>query len=204
MIKKLIIATILSCSAFALQAQHLGLKAGLTLSNLKFEDVDDSNLRTGFHGGAYFYIPLTDFFALQPEVNFTTKGATAEYDVVSFQGEYSFNINYVDVPLMAALSLGDALEVHAGPYVGFLANTSLSTEGDFGDVEESLDSDNFKKLDYGLAGGLALNLGGLQVGARYHYGIQEVADSREAELFLGDARHSYVQVYGALRIGNID
>ncbi|MCA1762524.1 MAG: PorT family protein, partial [Flavobacteriales bacterium] len=157
-----------------------------------------------FNAGVYFNFPLTETFAFQPEVNFTTKGATAEYSLLSFDGEYSFNMSYIDVPLMGVIRLDEAFELHLGPYFGLLANTSFSTDGDFGEGQEELDSDNFQNLDYGLAGGLAFNFSAFQVGARYHYGLQEVADSEAAETFFGDARHSYLQVYGALRIGEFD
>ncbi len=204
MIKYFITATFVGCMAFAAQAQYIGLKGGLTFSNLNFEEVNDRNMRTGYHFGAYIHLPMGDVFAFQPEVNYTTKGATAEYDVLFFQGDYTFNMSYIDVPLMGVLRLGTAAEIHFGPYLGFLANTSFSTEGDFGDGQQALDSDNFKKLDYGLAAGLALNFNVLQLGARYHYGLQQVADSDAARTFIGDARHNYLQVYAAIRLGSFD
>jgi len=202
---KYLIATAVGLFLFVnAHAQYLGLKGGLTLSNLNFDEVKDDNLRAGYHVGAYLNLPLGDVFAFQPEVNYTTKGATAEYDVLFFNGEYSFNMAYIDVPLMGVLKFGNAAELHFGPYIGFLAGTSFSTEGDFGDGQSALDKDNFRSLDYGLAGGLAFNFNALQLGARYHYGLQKVAKSDEAELFLGDARHSYLQVYAAIRLGNIE
>jgi hypothetical protein len=185
-------------------AQYIGLKGGLTLSNLNIEEVNDKNLRTGYHFGAYAHLPFGDAFAIQPEINYTTKGATAEYDVLFFNGEYSFNLNYVDVPLMGVLKFGDGAELHFGPYLGFLTKASLSTEGDFGDGQEELDRDSFNDMDFGLAAGLALNFNALQLGARYHYGLTEIANTDAADSFLGDAKHSYLQVYAALRLGNFD
>ncbi|MCA1752302.1 MAG: PorT family protein [Flavobacteriales bacterium] len=204
MIKHLL--TIAFCSAvmFSANAQYLGVKGGLTLSNLNIDEVDDRNMRTGYHFGAYINLPLGDAFAFQPEVNYTTKGTTAQYDVLFFQGDYSFNINYIDVPLMGVIRFGEMVELHIGPYVGFLAGSSFSTEGDFGEGQEELDRDSFKSIDYGLAAGLAINFNALQLGARYHYGLQEVADSDNAKAFLGDARHSYLQVYAAIRLGTFD
>jgi hypothetical protein len=59
-------------------------------------------------------------------------------------------------------------------------------------------------MDFGLAAGLALNFNALQLGARYHYGLTEIANTDAADSFLGDAKHSYLQVYAALRLGNFD
>lgn len=184
------------------QAQYIGLKGGLTLSNLNINEVNDRNMRTGFHLGAYAHIPLGNAFAFQPEINYTTKGATAQYDILFFNGEYSFNLNYVDVPLMGVIKFGDAAELHLGPYIGFLTKASLETTGAFGDGQEELNRDSFKDMDIGLAAGIALNFDALQLGARYHYGLSEIAKTDAAQNFLGDARHSYLQVYAALRIGN--
>jgi hypothetical protein len=161
-------------------------------------------MRTGYHFGAYFNLPLGDAIAFQPEVSYTTKGTTAEYDFAFFQGEYSFNMNYIDVPLMGVLRLGDQAELHLGPYISYLSGASFSTEGDLGEGQEPVDKDEFNAWDFGLAAGAALNFNALQLGARYHHGLQQVADSENAKALLGDARHSYVQVYVALRLGSFD
>lgn len=204
MIKYLLIILFSSSLIFTANAQYVGLKGGLTLSNLNIDEVDDRNMRTGYHVGAYINLPISDDIAFQPEVNFTTKGTTADYDIAIFQGESSFNMNYIDVPIMGVFRLGEQVEIHLGPYLGFLMGVSLSTDGEFIEGEEALDKEDFQSLDFGLAGGLAVNFSALQIGARYHYGLQEAADSEGAEAFLGDARHSYLQVYGALRFGTYD
>lgn len=197
-------STLLFLLSFSAQAQYLGLKGGLNFSNLFVEDANDENLRFGYHGGLYLSIPLSEGLSFQPEVLYSTKGATAKYDVLFFQGENTIKLDYVDVPLLAIIKLGDFAEIQAGPYVGFLLNSSVSTDGDFGDDQQELDNDGFKKLDIGLAGGLAINLNALQIGARYNYGLTKVADSDVADAFLGDARNAYIQVFAALRIGNYD
>lgn len=184
--------------------QYFGLKGGLTFSNLNLEEADDSNIRTGYNLGGYVNLPLNEALAFQPELNLTSKGAAGEYDLLIFQGEYGFNMTYIDAPLAGVVRLGSAFELHGGPYLGYLTGSSLSTDGDFGEGEEELDTDDFNSLDYGLFAGAAVNFGPLQFGARYHYGLNEIADSEAAEAFLGSAKHRYVQVYAALRLGSYD
>lgn len=198
---RIILMAIAGMFALSANAQHLGIKGGANFSNLFIDDVDDENMRIGYHFGAYAHLPVGDIFALQPEVLYSTKGSTAEYDIAFFEGESTFKLNYIDVPVMGIIKLGESAEIQAGPYFGFLMSSSVSTEGDLGDGEEELDNDSFKSLDYGLAAGLALNFGSLQLGARYSYGLQEIADSEAAKTFLGDSRNSYVQIFGALRFG---
>ncbi len=206
--KQLLILTIALISGFGAHAQYIGLKGGLNLSNLNIDDVDDENLRTGYHFGVYLNVPISDAFAFQPEVLYSTKGAEGAYDIDlgpfgDIDGTATFKLNYIDVPLLGVFRLGDIAEIHVGPYVGFLAGSDYEIEGDF-EAEDDLDSDNFKNLDFGLVGGFALNFSAIQVGARYNYGLQEVQDSELAETLLGDAKNSYIQVFAALRLGSYD
>jgi len=196
-------ALILSIVSFSARAQYIGVKGGLNLSNLNIDDVDDENMRAGYHFGAYINLPISDGFAVQPEVLYSTKGAEADYNLVGFDGTAKLKLDYIDVPILAVFKLGDAIEIHAGPYFGFLANSKYEVSGDVSD-DGDLDSDNFKNLDYGLVGGLAVNFAAIQVGARYNYGLQEIQDSESAEFLFNNARNSYFQVFAALRIGNYD
>ena len=210
--KKIILTTfVLSIMAFSANAQYLGLKGGLNLSNLNVDDVDSKNMRTGYHFGAYLNVPLSDAFAFQPEVLYSTKGSTLEKNYnfagIDGTGTAELKIDYIDVPLLGVFRVGDALELHIGPYIGFLANSSYSLEidGDLdGEYTDDIDSDQLKNLDYGLIGGVALNFAALQVGARYNYGLQKIEDSTTADAIFGDAKNSYFQVFAALRIGNYD
>ncbi|MGB6036258.1 MAG: porin family protein [Cryomorphaceae bacterium] len=197
-------AILLSTATFG---QHLGIKGGMNLSNLSIDDGNVDN-RFAYHFGGYFNLPVGELLSIQPEVLYSARGAASTYDadVLGFdiEGESTFNLNYIDVPILAVIHLGDALQIEAGPYVGFLANSKFESEGDLGEFNEDIDNDSFKSLDYGLTGGVAINIAALQVGARYMYGLQEIQDSEGAELFLGDAKNRVIQVYAALRIGDYD
>lgn len=207
--KKIILTTVvLTFIAVAAKAQYIGIKGGLNLSNLNIDKVDDDNMRVGYHFGAFFNLPISDGFAVQPEVLYSTKGNKSHYNQdFGIFGELNtdaeFKLDYIDVPLLAVFRIGDAFEIHAGPYIGFLTSAKVDFDGDVDD-EFNFDSDNFKNIDYGLVGGIALNFSALQIGARYNYGLQKIQDSNTADLILGDAKNSYFQVFAALRLGNYD
>ncbi|MFO7259211.1 MAG: porin family protein [Bacteroidota bacterium] len=181
------------------QDRRMGVKGGLNLSNLYVDDVDDENARVGFHVGVYGQIFSTETFAIQPELLYTTKGSETEWSGVIDQ-TVKFNLNYLELPILAVFKLGDAAEIHVGPYFSYLLGANIDTEGDLGGGTEDLDRDNFKSFDFGLTGGFGLNFGAVQVGARYNYGLSEIADSDAAELLLGDSRNSCAQVYVALNL----
>lgn len=181
------------------QDRRMGIKGGLNLSNLYVDDVDDENARVGFHVGVYGQIFSTETFAIQPELLYTTKGSENEWGGLIDQ-TVKFNLNYLELPVLAVFKLGDAAEIHVGPYFSYLLGANIDTEGDLGGASEELDRDNFKSFDFGLTGGVGLNFGAVQIGARYNYGLSEIADSDAAELVLGDAKNSCAQVYVALNL----
>jgi hypothetical protein len=75
-----------------------------------------------------------------------------------------------------------------------LLSASSEIDGDFDDYEE-LDRDDYKAWDYGLSAGVGFNVGAVQIGARYNYGLQKIAGSDSADLALGDSKNSNAQVY---------
>lgn len=185
-----------------LDGNTAGIKGGLNYSNLQNagENIDDQNARLGFHAGFFGRVAPSDGIGLQAELLYTTKGTKVTWDGLIDQ-DLTFNLGYAEVPLFVVLRLGDAVELHAGGYAGYLLSSNVKTDGDLGDASEDLDRDNFNSLDYGVLGGLAFNLGSAQVGARYNYGLAKLAESDGAELILGDARNSVAQLYLAFGLG---
>lgn len=181
------------------QDRRMGVKGGLNLSNLYIDDVNDENARVGFHLGVYGQIFSTEAFAIQPELLYTTKGSKTEWDGLIDQ-TVKFNLNYLELPVLAVFKLGNAAEIHIGPYVAYLLGANIDTDGDLGGSNQELERDNFNAFDFGLTGGVGLNFGAIQIGARYNYGLSEIADSNAAELIVGDAKNSCAQLYVALNL----
>lgn len=172
-----------------------GIKGGLNVSNLYVDEVDDENARFGFNAGFYAQIFSSEVFAIQPELLFSTKGTKTMYNnVIQGNGSTKFNLNYIELPVLAVFKLGDAAEIHFGPYWGYLLGANISRNGDTNTFQE-LDRDSFRSWDFGLAGGLGFNFGAAQIGARYTYGLREIADSSSARSQLGNAKNSCAQLY---------
>jgi hypothetical protein len=177
---------------------RIGVKGGLNVSNLYIDDVDDENARIGFHVGVYTQLLTSEAFALQPELLYTTKGSDNDFDVAD--QSVSFNLNYLELPLLAVFKLGESAEIHLGAYASYLLGANIDIDGDIIDGTDDLDKDDFNSFDYGLVGGFGLNFGAVQVGARYNFGLAEVADGLAAESVLGDAKNSCAQLYVALNL----
>ena len=194
-----LLCVVMSQKASAQEIGRAGFKGGLNVSNLYIDDVTDENARLGFNLGVYGQVFSSDAFALQPELLFTTKGSRNQYDGF-FDQEVKYNLNYIELPVLAVFKLGELVEIHAGAYASYLLSANISYEGDFSNGVDEIDKDKLKSFDYGLVGGLGVNFGPVQIGARYNYGLVKIANSNEAESVIGDAKNSCAQLYVAFNL----
>jgi len=180
---------------------RFGIKGGLNVSNLYVKDVNDNNARFGFNGGFYGQILSSEAFAIQPELLFSTKGSQADYGGI-VNSTVKFNLNYLDLPVLAVIKLGPSAEIHAGVYGSYLLGANINYSGNVGNGTETINRDNLKSYDWGWVGGLGLNFGAVQVGARYNYGMVKIADSSSAQQLLGNSKNSVAQLYLALNFNH--
>ena len=202
--KKLIFASlVLSFMSFtSAQAQEktpsYGFKGGLNFSNFYTDNVDDSNILTGFNAGLYAKFPITNSIAIQPEINYTTKGSEQIYDNAVFQGTSKFNINYIEVPVLLVANLTDNFNVHVGPYAAYMVSGKTSTDTNFGSSTSELDTDDFNKFDAGISGGVGVDLDVVNFGVRYNYSLTKIG--KDNNFTSSDAKNSVFNVYVGLRL----
>jgi hypothetical protein len=192
--KKIYVAALVLCvlSVSGLRAQEqktalegslspkFGVKAGVNLANLYVDNVEDENMKLGLNAGIYAKIPLTRGLSIQPELLYSSKGAKLSYNnLLQGKGEYRFNLNYVELPVMAVVNIASKLNLQAGGYVSYLASANIKDMDDNGTVADvtTLKADNFNRFDYGLVGGIGVDVQNFTIGARYNYGLREVGES---------------------------
>lgn len=179
------------------QTARSGIKGGLNASNLYNDNISDRNPRYGFNVGLFTQVPLIKgVLYLQPEIGYSTKGTTAKYNILNtFQGETTFKLDYAEVPLLLTYKIGNVIDIQAGAYGGYLVNASSKSKADNGSSSEILlNKDNYKNFDYGLSAGLNFYIGKLMIGTRYNHGLQQIANTDAARIFLGDSKNSVGQV----------
>ncbi len=207
--KKLLIVSLsvilLGTTLYAQEAET-GIKGGLNLSSLSTDDNNDKNLKPGFHVGVFTKIPVSESFAIQPELLYSGKGIKLNYDESSFaDGETKFNLNYIDLPVKLVFNLSEDFEFQVGPYVSYLVNANVDTDAevlDFWNIDsdDELDREHFHSLDYGLSAGLGFDLDPLIFGLNYNLGLNPVAkDDDVSRDVLGDAKNSVIQVYVGMK-----
>jgi hypothetical protein len=198
------IVLILISAGVNAQETQFGVKAGVNFSNMSVEDADDKTLKTGFHAGVFGKYGITEYFAIQPELLFTTKGITSSYDALIAEGEAKINLNYIELPVNLVYNLSEDFAFHFGPYIGYLAGANVSTNNELLgfldlDTNDDISRDNFKPLDFGLTAGLGFTLEQFVFGFKYNLGLTQVAkDNIIGNQLLGDARNNVIQIYAGI------
>jgi len=157
-----------------------GIKGGLNLTNLYVNDVSNEHMKVGFNAGVYAKLPVTRGFSIQPELLYTVKGAKENYNnFIQGTGEYRFNLNYLELPVLAVVNLAPNFNIHAGGYVAYLVSANVKNVDNNGTIQGASDlgTDNFQRWDAGLVGGAAFDIGNVTLGARYNYGLRNIGKS---------------------------
>lgn len=184
--------------ASAQESPLFGVKGGINLSNFSGDGIDSYNNpsgRTAFNLGLLAEIPLSDRFSIQPEVLYSGQG----YDIADRNdaNDIEYQLDYINVPVLAKFYVTDGLSLEAGPQVGFLVNSEIdynpSNPNDNNSI--SLNEDQFNTVDLSVALGASYKFnGGFFVSARYNAGLSDIYDDSANNYFAkADAKHSVFQ-----------
>jgi hypothetical protein len=184
----LTIAAVVLCSATLFAQISIGAKAGLNLANVSGDDVDDTDMRIGFHLGGYANIAFSEALSLQPELLYNSVGAkTTGEGITGDDEDVTFKLNYISIPVSLMYSFG-AFSVHAGPQLSFLASAKTASDDDALDGNDI--KDGYKSTDLGFNLGIGGNFGKLNATARYSMGLSSIDDSG----FDADVKNSVIQL----------
>lgn len=177
----------------------IGVKGGINFTNLYVDDVKDENMKVGFNLGLFAKLPITQGVSIQPEILYSVKGSKLTYDLgILGSNEYRFNLNYVEVPVLAVINLAKNFNLQAGGYAAYLAQANIKrvNNDDPNDQIADLNEDNFNRFDYGLVGGLGIDVKSVTIGARYNYGLREVGKSDNfGSQALKNSKNSAISLY---------
>ncbi|MEN9335665.1 MAG: hypothetical protein RLZZ500_652 [Bacteroidota bacterium] len=182
----------------------VGVRGGLSFSNLYTKDVDDKNRLTGLTAGFFIEAPISNNVAFQPEFNFTMKGAELQYNNVFAQGKTKFGLSYLEMPVLIKANILPMVNVHFGPYFAYLVDARITNEDPNGNInfEQTYNEDDFNRFDYGLSGGVGLDFGPLGIGARYNYGLRTIGKEQTfggVTYTFPDGKNSNFNLYATLK-----
>lgn len=181
-----------------------GVKGGANWSTLYVNEAKDVNARVGFSLGLFGRVAPGGNLGFQIEALYDQKGTMITKTVGVIDQETTYKFDYIDVPLFVVIPLGEVLELHAGGYVGAMILSERRTSGDLGNGNTDPGDGKFNAFDYGMVGGVGVNLGTVQIGARYNHGLNPVSDDAISRQILGDSKNACAQLYLALALGKGD
>ncbi len=172
--KKLFLSFFLAASFYGASAQvQFGAKAGLNLANLVGSDVgDESKSKIGFNVGAFAEIPVTESFAVKPELLYSLQGSKADGGEI---GDAKLNLSYLNIPVLAKYVIAEGFFAETGPQIGFLMSAKLKAGG------ESIDGKEwYKSTDFSWAFGAGYQFTP-NVGAniRYNLGLSAIPEDSD-------------------------
>lgn len=189
--KKVILSAIAVMAFGIASAQDVkyGFKGGLNVSTFT-GDKEGANLKStiGFNVGGFVEIKLSEKFALQPELLYSTQGTKltniGDYlDGDFYTGDINFNLAYINVPVMAKYYVAEKFSIEAGPQIGFLTSAKTKTKLDgFSQTVEQNVKDSFESIDFGLNFGAGYDFTEhFAIGARYNLGLANIAKTEAGD-----------------------
>jgi hypothetical protein len=180
--KKSILAVLaLLAMSASVQAQlvKFGFKGGINYANQNGSEItiNSSNYKTSaitsYHAGLVAEIQLLDRFSIQPELFYSTQGATYKNAIEEFKNE----VGYLSIPVMAKIYLSKVVSLELGPQASFL----LSEKNNFAVNDAST-------FDFSANAGLGFKITkSFFLAGRYSLGLTDA--SKEAQI-----KNSVVQV----------
>jgi hypothetical protein len=173
---------IIAFSATSTQAQTIsfGLKGGMTASNMKMSRGAfsiPSKTKIAFYAGAVAEAPVSEKFAVQPELFYTSMGA--KMHVIVSDGGYNVteNLGYLNLPLLVKYKV-EGFSVFAGPQVSYLL--SARSKGSQSNINNN---DQYKRMEVAGVLGVGYTLpNGFGIDGRYQIDLTNVVKApREAD-----------------------
>lgn len=169
--------------ANAQKAPSFGIKGGVNFATVTGGDFDSPDARTSFHVGVLGEMPVTNMFSLQAEVLYSGQGF--EYDFEGPDGDKAeYQLNYINVPVLAKFYLFDGFSIEAGPQFGFVVSEELDLNpySDDGDIELSGSPAEAKNFEFGVAAGVTFETPiGLFASGRYNMGVTDIIEDVDAQ-----------------------
>lgn len=166
--KTLLISIVLLAFSTNIHAQlvRFGIKAGLNYANLTGSEIQTDAI-TSYHAGLVAEVKLTEGFSVQPELLYSTQGASYKNAGEEFRNE----LGYLSIPILAKINLNKAISLDLGPQASFL----MSERKEF-DVQDS------ESFEFGVAAGLGLKITkSIFLQGRYVLGLTEASKDAQTK-----------------------
>jgi len=146
---------------------NFGIKGGLNVYNINNEDNSGYDSRVGFNFGVLGHVHVKPHFALQPEIVYSSQGAT----YADGNGNtYYYQLDYINIPVLFQYMFHNGLRLQAGPQLGILVSAKSILDHNSSDLNDT------KSFDVALSFGASYVVPstGFGVDARYNLGLSNI------------------------------
>ena len=192
---------------FAQTSPSFGARAGVSSARMSGDAANNLNdlldfaqgnittgNHTGFFGGGYVNIPITNKFSVEPALYYTQKGYELRgelnikgLDFIGANAKAKLTSSYIDMPLLLKGNF-NGFQVFAGPQISYLTKADLRTTAGllgFNLLNKTMDAtEQFNRWDAGVTGGVGYQFGnGLNISAAYDHGLSKADKNKNMEAF---------------------
>ncbi|NNK70909.1 MAG: PorT family protein [Flavobacteriaceae bacterium] len=172
------------------QRTMVGAKFGVNLADIGGDKADSFDGKTDFHGGLVGNFGICDNWTIEPGLIYSRQGS--DYSDSEYSGSY--DLDYLNIPVIAQYEVADNFTLEAGPQFGILlsAKDEFSIEGE--SFEEDV-KDNTKSMDFGLNLGAGYMItDNIKLSASYNLGLVNLADGTELDDIGVSWKNNVIQV----------
>ncbi|WP_310381881.1 porin family protein [Flavobacterium sp.] len=187
--KKIILSAIAIFTIGFVNAQkaQFGVKGGLNLAVI-LGDTDgvDFQSKAGYHVGGFVDIKVSDKISIQPELLYSTQGASVkdfevELNNTLYSADVNFNLSYINIPVMLKYYAAEKFNLEVGPQIGFLTAAKIVAKVNGNEGEEDA-KDIFESVDFGLNLGAGYDFTKkISAGVRYNVGLSNIEKTESGD-----------------------
>jgi hypothetical protein len=146
------------------QQTHFGIKGGVNISNLHFNDHTTTDSKVGINFGVLAHIHASRTWAIQPEVIYSLEGAKANGN-----NNITYNLNYLNVPVLLQYMFNNGFRLEGGPQIGFLLSAKTKT------TNVAINNNGYESTAFSIPLGVGyLTASGFGLDARYVFGLSNI------------------------------
>ena len=193
--------------SFAQIKPTFGVRAGIISSGIRGQasgNLDNlisfangmitTNNHTGFYGGVYAGIPVSDMITLEPGLFYSQKGYELNGDLTikgaGFLGanaKAKLQSEYLDIPVLLKANIS-GLQIFAGPQFSYLTKANLNTTAGllgFNLLNNNMDvTQQFNRWDIAVTGGIGYKMSnGININASYDYGLSKLDKNQNTKAY---------------------
>ncbi len=190
--KMLVVLLVALVAVFSVNAigPEFGIKAGLTMGNIVYgddnapQDFDTDMFRAGLTGGIMMEMPMGPL-SLGAELLYTQKGEKfdtfANNYLAAVPVSVTAKLDYIEVPVMAKLSLLPLVKFYGGVSFGFLVSAEMVSEINDTEVASADMKDFMNSTEMGAIFGAQVKISKLVFDARYNMGLTDIMKDNEGD-----------------------